>query len=133
MSDGFRTIGTWVANAPETVLEAIAESDPNGRDPHTPGSKLDNGKPRVGLVMSGFANALLEVSRVGTFGAKKYTDDGWLSVPDGQARYEDALLRHTLYATMDDTDPDSGLTHLGHRAWCALAVLELYLRDRKTE
>ena len=40
---------------------------------HMPGAKLDKDKPRPGLVLGGFAKALIEVSKVGTAGAKKYT------------------------------------------------------------
>ena len=105
------------------------ESDPTGRDPHQSGAKLDAGKNRVGLVLGDFANALNEVSSVGTFGAVKYTPHGWLDVPDGIERYEDAMMRHWLKLKMGEThDPDSGLHHYAHLAWNALAVLELISR-----
>lgn len=96
---------------------------------HEPGAKLDSGKPRVGLVLQGFKNALLEVSKVGTCGAAKYTDNGWMVVPDGESRYEDALFRHLLADT--EVDPDFDLLHAAHAAWNALAVLELKLRKKK--
>ena len=57
---------------------SAAELDPNGKDPHAPGAKLDQGKIRMGLVMGGFARALLAVGEVGTFGANKYSDNGWM-------------------------------------------------------
>ena len=104
-----------------------AETDPHGRDPHEPGAKLDAHKPRTGFVLLGFNRALTEVARVGTFGAAKYTDHGWLSVPNGRERYTDALLRHLL--TDESHDPDSGLLHAAHAAWNALARLELQLRQ----
>lgn len=105
--------------------------DPNGKDPHSPGAKLDAGKVRPGLVLGGFANALLEVAAVGTFGANKYSDNGWLSVPNGLARYTDAMLRHHFAeAGGEELDEDSGLRHAAHRAWNALAVLELALREK---
>lgn len=96
------------------------------------GIKLDEGKNRLGLVFSGFAEALEEVGKVGTFGAKKYTDNGWQSVKNGQERYTDALLRH-LFATFRDDlyDNESGLLHLSHVAWNALAILELALESTK--
>jgi len=87
-------------NAPLYGRSAAAfshtERDPHGADPHTPGAKLDAGKTRAGLVLGDFARALEQVSRVGTFGAQKYTDHGWLSVPGGVGRYTDAMLRHWL-------------------------------------
>lgn len=104
------------------MSEVKEEKDPNGVAPNQPGAKLDHGKLRVGLVIKGFQNALKAVTEVGTFGANKYTDDGWKSVPDGLKRYEDALYRHLL---ADGMDEQSGLPHLAHAAWNILAMLEL--------
>lgn len=104
------------------------ELDPTGRDAHAPGAKLDAGKNRLGLVLGGFARALQEVGKVGTFGANKYTADGWRSVPNGQARYTDAMFRHLLKESEGEAnDPDSELKHAAHAAWNALARLELAL------
>lgn len=100
----------------------MSEADPNGKSAHEPGSKLDDGKNMVGLVMQGFRRALLGVSRVGTFGAKKYTKNGWKEVPDGYDRYQDALYRHLL---AEGVDEQSGLPHLYHAAWNLLAMIEL--------
>ena len=52
------------------------ESDPTGRKPNDAGAKLDAGKNRLGLVLVGFSSALQEVGKVGTYGAKKYSDNG---------------------------------------------------------
>lgn len=107
------------------------ESDPNGIPQHAPGAKLDAGKTRLWLVFSGFANALEEVGKVGTFGAKKHCDDGWKSVPDGYARYSSAMLRHIMKEARGEAiDPDFGLLHAAHTAWNALARLELLLAER---
>ena len=98
---------------------------------HAPGAKLDGGKPRVGLVLGDFALALLEVAKVGTAGAVKYSDHGWLSVPDGVSRYTDALGRHLLAeGAGEKMDPELGLLHAACAAWNALARLELQLRER---
>lgn len=106
------------------------EQDPTGRDAHDPGAKLDAGKPRCGLVLGAFARALTEVSKVGTYGAAKYSDAGWLQVPDGKERYEDAMLRHYLAKRKGEVyDGDSGLRHDSHLAWNALAILELTLKE----
>ena len=48
------------------------------------GIKLDNGKNRLGLVLDGFSHALWLVRCVGTFGANKYTDNGWQEVKNGK-------------------------------------------------
>lgn len=94
---------------------------------HLPGVKLDAGKPRVGLVLGSFANALLEVSKVSTFGARKYTADGWKTVPDGFDRYTDAMLRHYLQESNEFIDEESQMMHAAQVAWNALARLELIL------
>lgn len=108
------------------------ETDPNGKQAHEPGSKLDSGKIRAGLVISGFSNALKEVSAVGTFGANKYTPNGWKEVPDGIERYTDAMYRHLLAeASGEANDTDSGLLHAAHTAWNALARLELLLKEKE--
>lgn len=113
-------------------LKKVApEVDPHGKDQHETGAKLDAGKPRLGLVLGAFANALVEVGKVGTYGAQKYTDNGWLDVPNGKARYTDALLRHVLAETNESHDPDTNLLHAAHAAWNALARLELIMRKRE--
>ena len=105
------------------------EQDPEGKSCHEPGAKLDAGKTRLGLVLLGFSHALEEVGKVGTYGAKKYTDNGWLQVPDGFNRYTDAMLRHILKEAGNElTDPDTELLHAAHAAWNALARLELIIR-----
>lgn len=102
------------------------ESDPYDLHPHTPGAKLDANKPNCDLVFSNLSNALLEVAKVGTAGALKYTDNGWESVPDGIRRYRSAIYRHLLSSKF--LDRDSGMPHMAHAAWNCLAVLELLLR-----
>jgi len=111
--------------------QGLPESDPDGKDAHELGAKLDSGKNRLGLVLLGFSRALQEVGRVGTYGARKYTDYGWVEVEDGEQRYTDALFRHLFAeATGEWCDPDSGLSHAAHAAWNALARLDLMLREK---
>ena len=121
---------TLVAEA--AAPQPTGERDPSGLDAHAPGAKLDAGKLRPALVLSAFANALEAVIEVGTEGAAKYSDNGWLQVPNGFARYDDAARRHTLKRDKGEThDADSGSLHLAHEAWNALARLELYLREQE--
>lgn len=111
----------------------MAEKDPLGFNQHEPGAKVDAGKVRVSLLFNDFPRALLEVAKIATFGAEKYTPHGWLQVPNGIERYDDAKDRHILYGAIDPTDPDSGLLHLAHQAWNILAQLELVLRQDENE
>jgi len=96
------------------------------------GVKLDDGKPRLDLVLGNFATALWGVGLVGTYGARKYTDNGWQEVNNPIERYSNALLRHYLnFRSGEELDAESGLPHLAHIAWNALAILELYMRMKK--
>lgn len=102
---------------------------PGGDAP--PGSKFDDGKPDMSLVLGGFPRALLEVGKVATYGAKKYSRDGWKEVPDGLHRYTSAGDRHRLMAATEGFDGETGFLHLAHQAWNALAALELYLKQKE--
>jgi Domain of unknown function (DUF5664) len=114
---------------PSLYLQAL-EKDPNGFAANKPGAKLDAGKNRMGLVMGGFARALLEVGRVGTYGANKYTANGWVEVPNGVERYTDAMYRHLASEAMgEEVDRDTGIRHAAHAAWNALARLDLAIRE----
>ena len=109
----------------------MLEQDPNGIAQNQPGAKLDLGKEEVSLVLEGFARALLEVSKVATFGANKYTRNGWESVPDGVYRYRNAAGRHNFKRIIEgDYDRDSNLYHEAHEIWNKLAAFELKLREK---
>ena len=85
------------------------------------GLKLDSGKPKPSLIPFGSLNQIVDVL---TFGANKYSADGWKSVPNGKQRYTDALLRHIFAWTSGETnDPESGLHHLAHAGCCILFLL----------
>ena len=112
----------------------MTEHDPTGRSAHEPGAKLDAGKARCALVLGSFSRALQQVAAVGTFGANKYTDNGWQTVPNGEERYTDALYRHLLQEGRGQLcDADSSMLHAAHAAWNALARLELMLRRMPNE
>ena len=99
----------------------------------TVGVKYDQGKPRPDLILGTMARAVLEVSKVAAFGAEKYSDDNWLLVDKKERRYRDAKGRHMLLGAIERVDADSGLSHLAHEAWNALALLEIYLRQAESE
>lgn len=108
------------------------ENDPHGRAPHEPGAKLDAGKTQASLLLD-FSLALTAVADVATYGAGKYTRGGWQEVPEGIARYSDAMWRHMLKERREFADKDSQLPHAAHLAWNALARLELMLRRAEDE
>ena len=103
--------------------------DPHGIPQHAPGAKNDAGKQMASLLLS-FPRALSAIADVATYGALKYTRDGWERVPDGITRYKDAEWRHRLKGRVETCDPESGLPHRWHELWNCLAVLELELRQQ---
>ena len=106
--------------------------DPTGKNRKEPGAKLDGGKTRMGLVISGFPRALNLVGMVSTYGAMKYSDEGWRKVPDGAKRYFDAAIRHLTPPDGNFTDNETGLPHLAHAIWNLMAVLELTMKEMGT-
>lgn len=121
-SDRFRMAEDRVRGAPDV------SKNPNGCKAHDPGAKLDGNKVDLDLVLGDFSLALIEVGKIGTDGAKKYSRSGWLKVPDALHRYSSALLRHFFLDKKEAYDKDSGSLHKAHVAWNALAILELELR-----
>jgi len=118
------------AHACSADIPVSPEHDPFGRLPSDSGAKLDAGKNRLGLVLGDFSRALEQVGLVGTFGAAKYSDGGWVDVPEGVDRYTDAMLRHYMAeARGDAVDDQTKLLHAAHLAWNALARLDLMLRN----
>jgi len=108
-----------------------AERDPNGIGQHELGAKLDADKPDASL-LGEFGLALLEVARVGTVGAKKYSRGSWQHVDDGTTRYTAAMLRHFFTENAEQFDSDTGMLHAAQVAWNALARLELMIRETKS-
>lgn len=107
--------------------------------------KYDAGKPAVVRgVLARFPRALLEIAKVSAIGCEKYDlppdDINFMNVPDGYGRYTDAAGRHLLAELMDGhwnvehggALPSEGraVLHAAQLAWCALARLEILLRDQ---
>lgn len=87
------------------------------------GTKFDGGKPRMSL-LDPFV--LREVAKVLTFGEKKYAANNWRGGFE-LSRLTDAALRHiTSWIEGEDTDPESGLSHLAHGICCLMFCLWLY-------
>ena len=87
----------------------------------TEGKKWDGGKVRVDLLSP---YALEQIAKVMTFGATKYGDNNWR---EGIAwsRLIGALLRHTFaFMRGEDSDPETGLSHLAHAGCCIMFLLE---------
>lgn len=96
------------------------------------GLKYDNGKPLVGDVLQIFGKAIMAVGECVLEGQKKYpTIDNWKKVDNAQQRYTNALIRHLIkHLSGQEIDEDSGLKHIQHVAWNALAICQLYLEEK---
>ncbi|MCM1324115.1 MAG: DUF5664 domain-containing protein [Acetobacter sp.] len=95
------------------------------------GKKYDTGKPMPGTLIRVFPNALMEVGKCIEFGTHKYPDpSNWKKVDGAKTRYVDSLMRHLLKHFMGIyQDEETGLPHLAHAAWNALAILELQFME----
>ena len=87
----------------------------------TDGLKYDTGKLLWGLLP---LEAIQEIVRVLTLGAKKYTADNWKYVKDARIRYYDAMLRHIVaWKLGEKADKETGLHPLAHAGCCLLFIL----------
>lgn len=94
--------------------------------PDNAGRKDDGEKVRMDLMPP---DALLEVGRVLTFGANKYSERNWERGMK-YGRVIGAAQRHLLAVQMgEDHDPETGLLHAAHLACCALFLVAFQLRE----
>lgn len=80
-------------------------------------------------------DALISIAQVGSFGAKKYAENNWMGLEDGEKRTLNAAMRHIMaYMSgeinnheefeKDGVKYTCDLPHLGHAAWELLACIE---------
>jgi len=97
-----------------------AQADQPGVDPI--GTKRDQDKIQLHLLPP---LAELMIGEVLTFGAKKYSPNGWKYVENPNDRYMAAAMRHLNSARQgEELDAESGLPHLAHAACCLMFILE---------
>ncbi len=115
----------------ERVEEAIlGTKDFRTQPERRAGVKLDEGKARFDLLPP---DALLQVTRVYTFGAKKYAARNWENGMDwgrvyaAQQRHMNAFWGGEMY------DPETGLMHTAHAAFGALTLCAYSLRGIGTD
>ena len=95
---------------------------PKGVTPNPSPTKLP-----VADMISDFPLALREVSKVTGFGCLKHGPlGGWRSIPDFKRVYQNSKARHAIAGLVEEggLDGESGLPHLAHEAWNALALLQ---------
>lgn len=123
----------WAYEEDKVSVEDILFGCPAVEEPKKNGIKYDDGKAPVDKgFLAYFPRAILEVARISQMGSKKYTWGGWKTVEDGLQRYRDAEARHVLMEYIEgETDKESEMLHAAHRAWNAMAQLELLLIERE--
>ena len=91
--------------------------------------KYDDEKPMMALFP---AKATLEVGKVLTYGANKYSVENWKTTDNFDLRYLSAALRHIFAHISGEThDEESKLLHLAHAACSMLFLLEKKIGDEE--
>lgn len=73
-----------------------------------------------------------KVVEVFHYGAKKYAPNSWQNLENGFDRYKAAFFRHLVaFEKGQVTDTESGLNHMAHAAWNALAMLHFANRSER--
>lgn len=96
---------------------------------------LQKDRRHCGSILGKYYDALISIAQVGTFGAKKYADNNWMGLEDGENRTVDAAMRHIMayisgeINNHEEFEKDGvrytcDLPHLAHAAWELLACLE---------
>ena len=100
--------------------------EPNENPDRGGGMKYDRGKPMASILFDDFPVAMAGAINVATFGAQKYARNSWKTVPNAIERYSDAMFRHWLAMKLGEyLDKESGLPHIYHFLWGALAIAQL--------
>lgn len=91
------------------------------------GRKYDGDKPLAGTFVNVFPFSILAIGAVIAKGRLKYPDpNNWKKVENARVRYQDSMMRHLAKHNAGVLlDNETGLPHLVHVAWNALAILEL--------
>lgn len=101
-----------------------------GIDDSKVGVRFNTGKARWDLLPE---DSLAELVQVYTMGAEKYADRNWekgLSMTGCFA----SMMRHAwAWMRGENTDPESGLHHMAHVAWNALAIVSFSKRGVGTD
>ena len=88
------------------------------------GRKYDSEKADYSLVPP---NALDDIAKVLTFGAKKYDRDNWKNLEDLDNRYFAAAQRHLWALRKNEThDPETNIHHAAHAICCLMFIIEFY-------
>lgn len=97
----------------------------NTAEHYSQGVKYDTDKPMMDLIPPLME---MEVARVLTAGAQKYSADNWRHVPDLRRRYLAAARRHINALQQGIArDEETGLHHAAHAVCCLMFLGEVEL------
>lgn len=88
------------------------------------GLKYDQEKIRLDLIST---IAEEEIAKVLTFGAKKYSAHNWRYGMHWSRLLRAARGHLNAFMRCEDTDNETGITHLAHAGCCIMFLLEYYL------
>lgn len=98
--------------------------------PKSLGAKFDQGKLLTMPLFRGLAIVLTAICAILSYGAQKYAEDSWQSVPNGRKRYEDAFGRHQLARGAGEVyDEESGLPHIAHMICNLMFILWFEIKE----
>jgi hypothetical protein len=83
--------------------------------------KYDSDKPPLHLLSN---EALIQIAKVMQFGAQKYAAHNWRKGFNWSRPLAAALRHINAFNDGEDTDPESGLSHMAHAACCIMFMLE---------
>lgn len=86
--------------------------------------RFNEGKPQLVFILD-FPNAIAGLAKIKEFGAQKYELHNWKR-GRGFRDTVSSLLRHLVASSSEALDQDSGLPHIDHVVWNALALAEWY-------
>jgi hypothetical protein len=96
-------------------------------------SRYNYGKPPLNYVLT-FGAALRSFAEVCRYGETKYERYNYLKGGKPLSEYTDCILRHLVaWQRGEDLDPESGVSHLGHVVWNALALAHFALTGNCTD
>lgn len=116
-------------------IQCLTGEDTPKQFKYKEGVKHSEGKlPLDKMITIQFPKALKAICKATAFGHSKYkeVDADFMNfkrVPGGSKEYADALQRHNLDKSQKDIE--SGLPHIYHKAWNALAELELWIEENE--
>jgi len=126
-ADRFRPIAEPQATTPAPPTPEAAVAPAEGL---AVGVKHDSGKPRMDLLPP---EALREVASVLAMGAEKYSAHNWRG-GFAYSRLIAAALRHVFsWVGGENTDPESGKSHLAHAACCLLFLITFEVTKTGTD